>query len=951
MASLIGFVRRNVDPEKYYKSIFPEVSWSAGSNEAKVLSPFVDEKVPSLSLNRDTGAWYSFCASDERGGSSIISFHVAYYKITTKEAAQDLFTKFIHPVIPNKKIRQWMKKLYRTPMALRYLQSRLLSKKVVQQYRLGWDGKRIVIPIYNEFRLCVNAKLYDPHPQKNMPKMINYTNPLEERSYGSPTMLFPLSALLDKEKKEDTLFISEGEWDTLALISIGLSAITSTTGAKTWPSRYNNFFKSRKVIIVYDNDESGVSGAHQVAKQLLGTVKTLQQIKIPQKYGKDVTDYMLRDKRMRKQQSWRSLVEKAKILIDNPEEPVSIRQEAVRVSLDQASQAKWYNQRIQVEALITGKDIAPYLLPQKFRITCSGDCEDCSIAREELGFKEYDIDLDNYDVLTMVDMSKGSVRQKLLNTANLPHFKSCKAKIEILKTFNIERLLLIPTLDSESKEYVVRPAYYIGHGLRANRAYCFEGTLVAEPKSQHTAYLFDLANPIQDEIETFELSEPAKKELLCFRPKHYKHLAHLNSIAEWQSRNITKILERPDLHIAVDLAFHSVQAFWFNKEYVSRGMLDILILGDTRCGKGYVTEGLSKFYGLGEIASGDNCSFAGLVGGLQQTGNNWRITWGLIPLNNKRLVIIDETSSMEIKDIARMSRIRSEGVAEIVKIIREVTQANTRLIWLANPRSGYPIATYNTGVEAVKELIGAIEDISRFDFVITLASKEVASEIINAPAVYSVEDSAKYPKELCRALILWAWSRAPDQIEFTKKATQEIIKEAIEFGYSYSPVIPLIQAENVRLKLAKVSAAVAARTFSADSSCERLIIKLEHVECAAQILRMFYNKPSMAYDLFSKTTLAASEIEKSKDIKKVLENYSQDLLSVIVGLLESQRINSDNLSDYIGDIVTAKSLIGELVQLRCLIRLETGNWYVKNPDFTKWLRKIKKEIVKGTRNE
>jgi len=196
---------------------------------------------------------------------------------------------------------------------------------------------------------------------------------------------------------------------------------------------------------------------------------------------------------------------------------------------------------------------------------------------------------------------------------------------------------------------------------------------------------------------------------------------------------------------------------------------------------------------------------------------------------------------------------------------------------------------------------------------------------------------------------LWAWSRTPHQIRFTKRATKDIIENAIEFGYAYSPVIPLVQAENVRLKLAKVSAAIAARTFSTDSNYEELIIRSEHVECAAQVLRMFYNKPSMAYNLFSRTTLAASRIERPGVIRKTLEDYCQNLPSALTGLLELHHISPDNLADYIGDVGTAKSLIGELVQLRCLSRL--GNWYVKNPDFTNWLRKTRKTLARSTKND
>jgi len=775
ITSLARYVRKNVGPEEYYKSIFPQVSWSAGSDETKVLSPFINEKIPSLSLNRDTGAWYSFCASDERGGNSIVSFQAAYEEYSNKEAAQDIFHKFIHPIVSDNVIRRGVRKLWKTPTVLKYLRKRLLSKKIVRSYKLGWDGVRIMMPVYNEFGLCINIKLCDPKPKGSIPKMLNYTSPKESRSYGSPTMLHPVENLLELSSDEP-IYICEGEWDTLAMLSIGIIAVTSTAGAGTWPSSYNELFRAKDVVIVYDNDLPGRTGAKRICRQLLNIAKTIKQLEVPKKCGKDVTDYMTSNSRMRERESWQSWVDKTKMLVDNPEELITPQAEAIQVSLDQASQARWYGQRIRVEALITGKDHSPYLLPQKFRVSCDGSCEACPIAERNEGFKDYELEISDTLILRMIDATYETNRSRLLHIAGIKTTKDCKAKIDNLKAFNIEHLLLIPTLDSESKEYVMRSAYYIGHGLRSNKAYQFEGVITTSPRDQHVVYLFDSAKPVQDEVETFELSESLKKRLLCFRPKKISYLAKMQSIADWQTRNITKILDRPDLHIAVDLAFHSVSSFYFNKEFIPRAMLDILILGDTRCGKGYVTERLSKYYKLGEIASGDNCSFAGLVGGLQQMGTSWRITWGLIPLNHRRLVIIDEASSLDPKEIGRLSRIRSEGVAEIVKIIRETTQANTRLIWLANPRSGMAMSTYNTGVEAIKELIGTIEDISRFDFALTVASSEVPSETINAPALYDTSDSDKFTPELCQALILWAWSRSPSQVHLVIKLQKVLLE-------------------------------------------------------------------------------------------------------------------------------------------------------------------------------
>ncbi len=285
-----------------------------------------------------------------------------------------------------------------------------------------------------------------------------------------------------------------------------------------------------------------------------------------------------------------------------------------------------------------------------------------------------------------------------------------------------------------------------------------------------------------------------------------------------------------------------------------------------------------------------------------------------------------------------MSRVRSEGVAEISKIVRESTQACTRLLWLSNTRDGRSIMEQNCGVMAIKQLVGANEDISRFDFAITVATNEVPSDIINTVNVDRMDDGDKYPQDLCRSLVLWAWSRRPEQVRFSKLAVDEIIREAIEFGSRYSSKIPLVQAENIRVKIAKLAAAVAARTFSTDDTGELVLIEPTHVQAACQFLRLIYEKPSMAYDVFSQTAISTATIANPDPINDIFKDIGDHREAVIDGLLEVHRVTTDNLTDYIGDPLHAKTVIGELVKIRCLTRIEGGNWYLKNPAFTEWLR-------------
>lgn len=942
MESLLSFIRARVDPRAYYESVFPRINWP-GTSEGRAMCCFHEDKsTPSLSLNPREGKWY--CHGCGSGGNSIISFHAKLHGVTKQEACVDLFHKYVHPVIPDTKIVRWAAALLETPTALNYLLSsqRCLRKEIVIRHQIGWNGARFVIPIRNEFGICVNAKLYDPLAEKRgQPKMLNYQERDEVRSYGQPPMMYPLSVLAGLKQGEH-VFVCEGEWDALCLIGLGLSAVTNTAGSKGWcEERYNELFRGLRVTIAYDNDKDGTRYDRSVvAAQLTQVAKEIRRLDIPKSVGKDVTDWVRKDAHMRTGNAWRALVPKARVLVVNTDAVKATRKDPAALTLDQASQAQWYHKPIRVSALVTGKDVAPYILPKKWRVTCNKACETCPLAETGQDNREVDIEASDPNILRLLDVSTSRLEREMAAQAGIHDKPSCSPECTILESFNVEQVLLIPTLDQATAQYVMRSAYYVGHGLHSNRGYVFDGVTTADPRDQHATHLFHAARPLQDEIDTFQLTPELRQQLKIFRPRRLNLMAHLMSIAEWQSRHVTKIRERPDLHIAVDLVFHSVQSFVLNGEYQQRGMLDVLIIGDTRCGKGYVTEGLIRHYGLGEMASGENCTFAGLIGGLQQAGSRWMVTWGLIPLNHNRLVAIDETSAIPLEDMAKFSRVRSEGVAEVSKIVRESTRANTRLLWLSNPRSGRPIMTYNAGVESIKELIGANEDISRFDFALTVATNEVPSDVINNAIPDDLSDGNKYPRELCRALILWAWSRQKDQVQFTPNATREVLQQAIQFGSTFSPNIPLVQAENIRVKIAKIAAAVAARVFSCDETADTLIVTEDHVKAACAFLRSTYAKPSMAYDVYSQAANTTSTIRNTTPVAGVFDRLAgTDAMSAREGLLQLHRVTVDSLGDYLGDNQMAKSVISDLVRLGCLARVEQGgNWYLKNPAFTAWLR-------------
>lgn len=413
-----------------------------------------------------------------------------------------------------------------------------------------------------------------------------------------------------------------------------------------------------------------------------------------------------------------------------------------------------------------------------------------------------------------------------------------------------------------------------------------------------------------------------------------------NDIHQDLEANVTKIYMRRDILTALDLVLHSVLQFPFQGDLVRKGWCECLIIGDTRCGKSESADRIFKHYQAGEIVTGENATFAGLVGGMQQTQKTWTITWGKIPLNDRRALCIDELSGLDQQAISRMSGVRSSGVAEIIKIQTERTLARVRMPWLSNPRGRRPLAAFNSGIEAIQDLIGAPEDIARFDFAMTAATNEVPLHVINSmvrPQVAHV-----YTSQLCNRLLYWAWSRHPNQVEFAAGAEEECLKQATAMSRKY--VAPLVEGAEQRIKIARLSVAAAARVFSTDSTGEKVVVHPEHVQFVCEFLDEIYSKPSMAFDIHSRVKLQDREIANEKEVQARFELCRDDLRSL---LGDAASFGIPDIQDFLGvtDRDAAFEFASFLVRCRCIRKGKFG--YYKLPAFIQFLRHFKRGRVPG----
>ena len=920
------------------------------SGEMKTTCPFHNDNSPSFSINNETGAFHCFKPTCNVGGG-IVEFVMKLKDKSKKETKKLLEKEFDEldtsdfqgkskkktknqpPPIDKSEVKKWHTILKNSKKILNYLlNERGITQDTIEQFLLGWDGSRITIPIFDQEGKIRNVRKYKPETKNGESKVISYGS-----GYGS-ARLYPVGNLV-----YDEIMLVEGEMDAILANQMGYKAVTVTGGAGTWKSKWGELFKNKIVNIVYDIDEAGQKGAQKIARLLLPHTEVVKVIDLPINEPKngDITDYFITlghtkeelDKTIKKAKEYE--------IKEHSEKPKD--DEIYEVHLSKASKSQYYFKKVRMNTIISGKDLAPYIIPKKIKATCTMDagnkCEFCPM-RLNNGEKEYTFDATDAGILELIMCSKSQQKGIIRKRLGIP--KGCYSySIDVKEAQNVEEIMMMPELDfsSEEREYVIRRGFYVGHGLKPNSPYELTGITVPEPWKQYSTHLIHKAKPSQDNISSFSMNKERKEKLEVFQPDDDQTVAEkFDDIAEDLTHNVTHIYGRQDLIKAVDLVYHSVLAFDFQKQRINRGWVEALIIGDTRTGKSETAQQVMKHYKMGELVTGENTTFAGLIGGMQQTQSRWSITWGKVPLNDRRLVVLDEASGLSQEEISYMSGVRSSGVAEITKIQTEKTHARTRLLWVSNSRDGKPLKEYGYGIWAIKKLIGKSEDIARFEFAVACASEDVPMDEINKKIEMHGEVEHQYTFDKCKELILWAWSRKPEDIEFTDEAIDLILEYATKMGRQYSSKIPLVEGANQRIKLARLAVSAACRTFSTDETGEKVIVKPGHVEFVHEFIDEQYKKPKMGYWDYSEQINEAERTAENKkdDVITYLENKN-DLGDLF---LQYDYVRNSDI-EYMADMekTEVKNVIKFLTKNRMLRKTSRG--FKKTPAFGKILKEWK----------
>jgi hypothetical protein len=794
-----------------------------------------------------------------------------------------------------------------------------INLNTIKKFRLGLypSTGRVTIPI-----MSPDGTIGDIRQYKYGELGIGEGKIISKR--GAKTHLFTTCDPL----KEDTIYLTEGEFKAMILYQNGFPAVSSTHGASSWHDSFDKYFKNKNVIIIYDVDKPGRKNAEKRANSLASIAKTVKNVMlhdVADIENGDITDYFVLKG---------FTAEQFKEVVDNTPvyqpyvqpDIVECSDAPVQLHLAASSKAIHNGKLIETNAIISAKDTAPYIIPRKVQVSCGRGrdyCMQCPVFDHK---GEYEIEI-SPDSASILDLIAAKGNEKL----EVPIFKNkgkiypgCKVVQFVTKeSMNVEELRVIPPLEvgHATQEQVTRKVFYVGSNIGTNASYALSARVTSMPGDGHATLVVYKAEPTVDNIDNFTATE----DLSLFKPIEWTVQAvedKLNEIYTDYESNVTRIKQRRDLHFVYDLAFHSVLYIPYEGRNI-KGWADILVIGDSGQGKSEASSRMSIHYKAGERIDSKRASVAGIVGGLQETSNRWFVCWGSIPLNDRRLVILEEVKGMGVGELTKLTDMRSSGFAEINKIERAKTHARTRLIWISNPRSDNKIGAYNYGVDAVRELIGSLEDIRRFDLVCAVASGEVDISVINSQHTATVPH--RYTTEKCSELVQWAWSRKERDIQVGADTIQAALNASSRLASVYSSAIPIVEPSDQRLKMIRLATALAARTFSTDDG-ENLIVRPCHVEAVERLLDRLYKSKALGYYDFS---CASKNEDKLTDVTKVKE-YVDSMPHASEAarcMLEAENIRVEDLQNFTDwPLEKCNDMLGNFVRSGCLKRMKRGGY-------------------------
>lgn len=924
----------------------------AGEDEVRFYCPFHEKESghsPSFYLNTRKKVGMCRSAACNRNGdiASILAAHLGVERSTVIVDLSSRYDLGVTLSISPALVEKYHENIWTSGPFIQALRDRGVTDEMIRMARIGFDtsANRITIPIYDEHNRIVNLRRYLPGAP-SAEKMRNAVG-----GYGA------LALYLERQLKEyKSVWVCGGEMKALVVAGMlnphGVGAVSPTAGEGSWTREFAEKFRDKTVYVCTDIDAAGVAAANKWAKLISFSTSDIRIIHIPldpEKHPKgDINDYV--GKEHATPEMLLQLMVDAERYVNDLSDPDDSdkddKKEPEPISIVEMASSSSIGKTVTTEAVVAAMDETPYIIPKEIICGCDRSQPNCvvcpinAMSPDPKGLVTLTIRSTSISILGMMETSKKLQREQIKEALRIPACKS--VGFQVKSHYDVFDVRLTPqlTLGTTNSHNVVQPAVVVGEKIETNTPYTLRGRVHPHPKNQQAVLVIDKIGKSRDDFASFQPTPEELAALRVFQPVEWTVEsvgAKLNDVYDDFASNVTRIFSRPDLHLVIDLTLFSPLYMPFDGR-IEKGWVNSLILGDSGQGKSECVYRMLLHYGVGEIVDSKNATAPGLIGGVKEMGSRWMISWGVIPLQDRRAVVLEEVKGIAYDVIGRLTDMRSRGVARISMIENRQTHARTRQLWVSNPRSTRKVRDYNFGIETIPELIGSLEDVRRFDIALLVSAGQVDPAIINREPKDRPPKDHVYSATLNKRLVLWAWTRKPEEVVFSPEAEAACVRYANELCSKFSDAMPLIDRGTMRHKLARLSAALASRTYSVDEQ-NNLLVRDCHVQYLSEFILRIYSDKVFGYLDYSLAKEYADRVMDPELIEKQIKGtrYPADLVE---HLLHAPEITLPDLCDWCEmDKDAGQRLLSFFVRKHAIYRIK--NVYVKTSGFIDLLKAMK----------
>lgn len=713
-----------------------------------------------------------------------------------------------------------------------------LSHQTAEQLQIGHEREGISFPVYI-YEELLDVRNYVPNRK---PKVLSRGG--SGLPKGGKTLPYPF----DLWRKDDRpTLLCAGEKDMAIARQMGFNSLTFTGGEQAFPKLFKASFRGKKIYIAYDNDQAGQDGSRKVAS-LLKECGAFPHVvtghyQVCTEKGEDIHDFF--EKYRRTKMDLQAILDNT---VEFTEEEHRVEQEKriPLVNITEAMEGQYANRLVSTRVGVVATYEEGYHIPEYVEFHKYDVGNKCTLAP---GFRtEWHLDESNIkDILLLMDsgLKQAQIDASLKQLAGIPPKEmfirmTIKSKAKVHKAVVTDDLESEIVSDTEKKSMRELLVYSVNEPIDAGQKYRIHYKPVSHPlKGSQIVGVITKLEESDNSINRFHMNAQVLASLDCFKVKEGQTVKEKMQELYERAKGLIGVEARKDVTFTTDLFFHTPLQFYFGKR-LERAYLDIMMVGDPRTGKSQAAKKLLQTYELGLITSLKTATIAGLLGGSDQTSGGWKTKLGLLPRNHKGAVIMEEFSGGGQDLVSKLTEVRSSNRVRLTRVNGSIdVPAMVRMMSISNPATAstgtsLPLRNYPNGIQVLLDLIGASEDIARYDFFL----------LVDEPTDYisPLEDFEQepFPKESYMNRVRWVWSRTADQIKIERDVLEFIVKAAEELNRDYNSHIKLFGPEAWK-KLSRIAIATAGLLVSSDETGENLVVTKEHVQWAKGFMIACYD--------------------------------------------------------------------------------------------------------------